>query len=68
MPNSFRDQLKGLKVSFDEEAYSEEHPRIEMPVASLSDRYHNFKVVEMGYSARLAVEEAKRCLHCYRQE
>ena len=68
MPNSFRDQLKGLKVSFDEEAYSEEHPRVEMPVVPLSDRYHNFKEVETGYSARLAVEEAKRCLHCYRQD
>jgi NADH-quinone oxidoreductase subunit F len=68
MPNAFRDQLKGLKVSFDEEAYSEEHPRIEMPAVPLSDRYHNFKEVETGYSARLAVEEAKRCLHCYRQD
>jgi NADH-quinone oxidoreductase subunit F len=68
LPNAFRDQLKGLKVSFDEEAYSEERPRVEMPVVPLSDRYHNFKEVEAGYSARLAVEEAKRCLHCYRQD
>ena len=38
------------------------------PTLPLSDRYHNFKEVETGYTARLAVEEAKRCLHCYRQE
>jgi len=68
LPNAFRDDLKKMKVSYDEEAYSEEHPRAPLPEASLTDRYHNFKEVEIGYTARSAVEEAKRCLHCYRQE
>jgi len=68
LPNKYRDRLKGTKVSYDEEAYADEHPRLAMPEAPLSDRYHNFKEVEMGYTARLAVEEAKRCLHCYRPE
>jgi len=39
-----------------------------MPELPLSERYHNFKEVETGFTARLAIEEAKRCLHCYRQE
>jgi NADH-quinone oxidoreductase subunit F len=68
LPSVYRDQLKTIKVSYDEEAYSEERPRVENPTLPLSDRYHNFKEVETGYTARLAVEEAKRCLHCYRQE
>jgi NADH-quinone oxidoreductase subunit F len=68
LANVFRDGLRNLKVSFDEEAYAEERPRMEMPAVPLTDRYHNFKEVELGYTARLAVEEAKRCLHCYRQE
>ena len=68
LPNRYRDRLKGTKVSYDEEAYADEHPRLAMPEVPLTDRYRNFKEVEMGYTARVAVEEAKRCLHCYRQE
>jgi NADH-quinone oxidoreductase subunit F len=68
LPNAHRNRLKALKVSYDEEAYLEEHPRVAMPSLPLTDRYRNFKEVETGYTARLAVEEAKRCLHCYRQE
>ncbi len=68
LPNRYRDRLKGTKVAYDEEAYAEEHPRLAMPEVPLTDRYRNFKEVEMGYTARVAVEEAKRCLHCYRQE
>jgi len=68
LPNKHRDRLKGIRVSFDEEAYAEERQRAAMPEVPLTDRYHNFKEVEIGYTARLAVEEAKRCLHCYRQE
>jgi formate dehydrogenase major subunit len=68
LPNQYRDRLKGMKVSYDEEAYAAEHPRIPMPEVPLTDRYHNFKEVEIGYTARFAAEEAKRCLHCYRQE
>ncbi len=68
LPNAYRDKLKTFQVSYDEEAYAEERPRVAVPVVPLSDRYHNFKEVETGYTARLAVEEAKRCPHCYRQE
>ena len=68
LANAYRDRLKEMKVSYDEEAYAEERPRIPIPEVPLTDRYHNFKEVEMGYTTRFAVEEAKRCLHCYRQE
>jgi len=68
LPNAYRDRLKEMKVSYDEEAYAEERSRVPLPEVPLSDRYHNFKEVEMGYTTRFAVEEAKRCLHCYRQE
>jgi NADH-quinone oxidoreductase subunit F len=68
LPNAYRDRLKEMKVSYDEEAYAEERPRVPIPEVPLTDRYHNFKEVEMGYTTRFAVEEAKRCLHCYRQE
>jgi NADH-quinone oxidoreductase subunit F len=68
LPNAYRDRLKEMKVSYDEEAYAEERPRVPIPEAPLTDRYHNFKEVAMGYTTRFAVEEAKRCLHCYRQE
>ncbi|HSR12001.1 MAG TPA: FAD-dependent oxidoreductase, partial [Thermodesulfobacteriota bacterium] len=68
MPNAFRDGLKAFKVSYDEEAYSEERPRVSMPVIPLQERSRNFKEVETGYTTAQAVEEAKRCLHCYRQE
>lgn len=68
LPNTYRERLKGIKVSYNEEAYAEEHPRISVPQIPLTDRYHNFREVEVGYTTRLAVEEAKRCLHCYRQE
>ncbi|MDH4265273.1 MAG: FAD-dependent oxidoreductase [Deltaproteobacteria bacterium] len=68
LPNPSRESLKGMKVSYDEESYAEERPRVSVPQIPLTDRYHNFREVEVGYTARLAVEEAKRCLHCYRQE
>jgi NADPH-dependent glutamate synthase beta subunit-like oxidoreductase len=37
-------------------------------VLPLSERYKSFKEVVLGYPMKKAVEEAKRCLHCYIQE
>jgi NADH-quinone oxidoreductase subunit F len=68
LPDHYRGRLKAMKVTYDEESYTEERPRVPMPELALTDRYRNFKEVERGYTARLAVEEAKRCLHCYRKE
>ncbi len=54
-----------MRVSYNEEEYQKERKREEMPMLPLSERYKNFKEVVLGYNAKAAVEEAKRCLHCY---
>ncbi|MEE9584273.1 MAG: FAD-dependent oxidoreductase [Candidatus Brocadiales bacterium] len=38
--------------------------RKEMPMLSAGDRMHGFGEVELGYSDRLAMTEARRCLNC----
>ncbi|MBV6506840.1 MAG: hypothetical protein ILNGONEN_02424 [Syntrophorhabdaceae bacterium] len=60
-----REELLALRVSYNEEAYQKEMGREKMPELPLSERYKNFKEVMLGYSVKEAVEEAKRCLHCY---
>ena len=39
----------------------------EMPSQAPEIRAHNFKEVALGYTAEIAVEEAKRCLNCKNQ-
>lgn len=39
----------------------------EMPVQDPKVRAHNFDEVALGYSAEIAIEEAKRCLNCKNQ-
>ncbi|MBR0231830.1 MAG: NADPH-dependent glutamate synthase [Clostridia bacterium] len=36
----------------------------EMPAQAPGERAHNFKEVALGYTAEVAIEEAKRCLNC----
>lgn len=36
----------------------------EIPTQNAQERAHNFNEVALGYSAEIAVEEAKRCLNC----
>ena len=36
----------------------------EMPSQAPEVRAHNFNEVALGYTAEIAVEEAKRCLEC----
>ena len=66
--SSSRDELLSMKVSYNEEAYQKERMREEMPALPLSERYRSFKEVVLGYPVKIAVEEAKRCLHCYIRE
>ena len=35
-----------------------------MPEQDPNVRNHNFKEVTLGYTPEMAMEEAKRCLHC----
>ncbi len=36
----------------------------EMPTQAPEVRAHNFKEVALGYTAEIAIDEAKRCLNC----
>jgi NADH-quinone oxidoreductase subunit F len=65
---SSRDDLVAMRASYNEEAYQKERMREEIPALPLSERYKSFKEVVLGYPVKMAVEEAKRCLHCYIRE
>ncbi|MBA4417596.1 MAG: NADH-quinone oxidoreductase subunit NuoF [Syntrophus sp. (in: bacteria)] len=65
LKDTFRDRLINLAVSYNEEDYQKERMRSESPSIPLSERYKNFKEVVLSYPSKMAVEEAKRCLHCY---
>ncbi len=43
-----------------------ERPRQLMPVLPVETRIKSFAEVELGFPATMAVEEAERCLRCYR--
>ncbi|GAB6273720.1 MAG: hypothetical protein STSR0004_05830 [Peptococcaceae bacterium] len=68
LKDAYRDDLLKMIVSYDEEAYQKESDKVEVPSIPLSERYKNFKEVVLAYPVKMAVEEAKRCLHCYRRE
>ncbi|MDR2017270.1 MAG: NADH-quinone oxidoreductase subunit NuoF [Syntrophobacterales bacterium] len=69
LKDTFREKLVNLVVSYNEEEYQNERERLETQTVPLSERYKNFKEVVLPYPSKSAVEEAKRCLHCYlRQE
>ena len=69
LKDTFHDRLVSLVVSYNEEEYQKERERLQPPTVPLSERYKNFKEVVLPYPSKSAVEEAKRCLHCYlRQE
>lgn len=66
--SSLRDELITLVPSYDMDAYQKERDRVETPHVELSARYRNFNEVVLAYPIKMAVEEAKRCLHCYLRE
>ena len=39
-------------------------PEVRMPKQPLEERIRNFEEVAIGYTEKMAVEEAKRCLTC----
>lgn len=55
------EKVKPVEVSIEG---LEKKERINMPLLSLEERAGNFKEVELGYTKKMAVEEAKRCLIC----
>jgi len=63
--NVYRDELVSMVVSYNEADYQKERERIAMPHLPLGKRHKNFNEVVLGYQTDAAIEEAKRCLHCY---
>jgi NADPH-dependent glutamate synthase beta subunit-like oxidoreductase len=66
--SAFRSELIGLVPTYDVEEYQKERKRVKSPHVDLSARYRNFNEVVLAYPVKMAVEEAKRCLHCYLRE
>ncbi len=62
------DSLLGLTPTYDLEIYQKETKREETPQVPLSARYKSFEEVVLAYPEKMAVEEARRCLHCYMRE
>jgi NADH-quinone oxidoreductase subunit F len=65
---AFRNELLTLSPTYDVEAYQKERDRIQSPHIDLSARYKSFGEVVSAYPVKMAVEEARRCLHCYLRE
>jgi NADPH-dependent glutamate synthase beta subunit-like oxidoreductase len=63
-----RDEFLSLAPTYDVEAYQKERDRVRSPHIALSARYKNFDEVVLAYPVKQAVEEARRCLHCYLRE
>jgi NADH-quinone oxidoreductase subunit F len=53
--------LEPVEIS-DDEIDTFEH--VEMPSLRVEDRIRNFHEIELGYSAEMAIKEARRCLRC----
>jgi pyruvate/2-oxoglutarate dehydrogenase complex dihydrolipoamide dehydrogenase (E3) component len=66
--NAYRDALINMVVTYNEAEYQKERARVAMPHLPVGKRNKNFTEVVLGYQANAAVEEAKRCLHCYLRE
>jgi NADH-quinone oxidoreductase subunit F len=63
-----RDEFLSLTPTYDVEAYQSERERVDSPHIALSARYKTFDEVVLAYPVKQAVEEARRCLHCYLRE
>jgi formate dehydrogenase major subunit len=67
-PNAWKEELRALRVSYDETPYQNKVDRTAVPHLPVPKRYRNFNEVVVGYQQKMAVDEAKRCLHCYVRE
>ena len=45
-------------------AFNMDPKKCPMPAQDPAVRRHNFDEVALGYTAEMAVNEAKRCIHC----
>jgi NADPH-dependent glutamate synthase beta subunit-like oxidoreductase len=65
---AFREKFLTLAPTYNVETYQNERDRVASPHIDLSARYKNFSEVVAAYPVKMAVEEARRCLHCYLRE
>ncbi|RLE08458.1 hydrogenase [Candidatus Aerophobetes bacterium] len=57
-----------VKTNYDEAEYLKERPRKVPQVLPLEKRKTGFEEVRLRFSLKQAMEEARRCLHCDREE
>ena len=62
------EKRKVLETNYDEKDYLGEKSRQTPPIISLTERKKSFKEVKLGFTPEQAIEEARRCLHCDREE
>jgi len=62
------EERKVVETNYDESEYLKEKPRQISSIISLEERKVSFKEVKSGFTLEQAIEEAKRCLHCDREE
>jgi NADH-quinone oxidoreductase subunit F len=66
--NAYRNELIHMVVTYNEAEYQKERARVTMAHLPIGKRSKTFTEVVLGYQTDAAVEEAKRCLHCYLRE
>jgi NADPH-dependent glutamate synthase beta subunit-like oxidoreductase len=66
--DAYHNELVKMAVTYNEEAYQKEMERIESPQIAVTERISNFNEVVLAYPVQMAIEEARRCLHCYRRD
>jgi formate dehydrogenase major subunit len=49
---------------FDIVPYKPVEPKVKMPMVPYEERVHNFRLIELGYTAEQAKRESSRCLQC----
>jgi len=57
-----------VKTNYDEAEYLKEKARQIPPVLPLEERRQGFEEVRLRFNPEQAIEEARRCLHCDREE
>lgn len=62
------EQREVVKTNYDEAEYLKERARQIPPILPFEERKIGFQEVRGGFSLKQAIEEARRCLHCDREE
>lgn len=60
----WREEMAKFEIPVEIEEDIVERPRVRMPMALPEERRGSFQEVQLGYTERMAIEEAGRCLRC----